>query len=251
MSASLRIDTSELIAGALVIGETGLGVLGGVVPSSGEYGPSCLYSSLSLPADASTEIRGLVIATPSAGVLFIWEDGSFTLTGAPDGAYTFTIRVYAAGVDLGAAVVSMSIGALASALSGALTLADIVVLGNAYGTSVLLQDIQALLITLAPAGGVFYGLNTTEPPAYPYIVWQRIASTANVALGGSSAMQNTRIQVDIMSRTIAEVASIETALEAAFAASSIVNVPISSQDIYEDLVRAFHVMKEYSIWATN
>lgn len=117
--------------------------------------------------------------------------------------------------------------------------------------SVLVQDLQALLVTLAPAGGVFYGANTTEPPTYPYIVWQRITSTTNVSMGGASATQNTRIQIDIMSQTIPEATAIETALETAFAASSIVNVPISSQDIYEDLVRAFHVMKEYSIWAAN
>ena len=65
----------------------------------------------------------------------------------------------------------------------------------------LIQDVQALLSGLSPAGGVWYAINTTEPPAYPYIVWQRIVSVANVSLGGPSNRQNTRIQIDIVARS--------------------------------------------------
>jgi hypothetical protein len=111
MSMSLRIDTAELIAGALVIGDTGLGVRGDSIPATGEHGPSFLYPSLSLPADAAVEVRGLIVAPPSAGALFAYENGSFTFSGAPDGSYTFTFRVFSDGVDRGTAVASMRIGA--------------------------------------------------------------------------------------------------------------------------------------------
>ena len=131
---SLRIDTTELISGAYVIGETGLGVLGSAVPSTGLYGPSYLYNDLSLPADASKEVRGLIVTPPSAGTFYAWEDGSFSLVGAPDGSYTFVYRLYVAGVDLGTATDTITIGD-ASVLSGTATLGDITASG-----------------TLAPAG---------------------------------------------------------------------------------------------------
>ena len=107
---SLRIDTAELISGAYVIGETGLGVLGSAVPSTGLYGASYLYNDLSLPADNNKEILGLIVTPPSAGTFYAWEDGSFSLIGAPDGVYTFAYRLYVDGVDLGTATGSITIG---------------------------------------------------------------------------------------------------------------------------------------------
>lgn len=115
----------------------------------------------------------------------------------------------------------------------------------------LVEDLVALLSTLAPAGGVWYGANTNTPPTYPYIVVQRVASEANVALGGPSLMQNTRVQVDIYARSVAESVSIESALEALFAGWSVQNVPLLSQDYFDEEVRAYRVSKDYSVWATN
>lgn len=107
---SLRIDTTELISGAYVIGETGLGVLGSAVPSTGEHGPSFLYNDLALPDDADKEIRGLIVTPPSAGTFYAWEDGSFSLVDAPDGEYAFVYRLFVDGADMGVAAVSITIG---------------------------------------------------------------------------------------------------------------------------------------------
>ena len=114
----------------------------------------------------------------------------------------------------------------------------------------LLEDLQALLSPLA-SGSSWYGVNTTEPPAYPFIVFNRVSSTPNVSLQGPSDLQNTRVQIDIFSRSPAEAVSIESALEAAMAAWSVTNVPLSSQDMYEDAVKAWRVSKDYSVWARN
>jgi hypothetical protein len=105
--------------------------------------------------------------------------------------------------------------------------------------------------TLAPAGGVWYAVNTTEPPVYPYILWIRVASPPNVSLSGPSNLQNTRIQIDIFSRQVSELLGLESALEAAMVASALQNVPLNSQNLYEEPVRAYRVTKDYSIWATN
>lgn len=135
---SLRIDTAELISGAYVIGDTGLGVLGSAVPSEGEHGASYLYNDLSLPADSSKEIRGLIVTPPSAGTFFAYEDGSFSLVGAPDGEYTFTYRLFVDGVDLGTATATIEIGAaVAATFSGAAVLSGISAAGQMVGLLVL------------------------------------------------------------------------------------------------------------------
>lgn len=115
----------------------------------------------------------------------------------------------------------------------------------------LVQDVIALLKTLAPAGGIWYQINTTQPPTYPYIAIQRVVNTSNVSLSGPSDLQNTRFQFDIYSRSVSESMSIEVALEALLAASTITNVPLTSQDFYDDVVKVFRVSKDYSLWARN
>ena len=115
--------------------------------------------------------------------------------------------------------------------------------------TVLIEQVQALLDPLA-AGGAWYGINTVEPPTYPYIVWQRVVSTPNVWLSGPSLMQNTRIQVDIYARRISEAETVANAVETAMAAWSVQNVPLSSQDLYDEEVKAHRVSKDYSLWST-
>lgn len=114
----------------------------------------------------------------------------------------------------------------------------------------LVEDIQAVLNPLV-TGDAWYMVNTAQPPTYPYIVWQRIVSTSNNTLEGPTDTQNTRIQIDIYSRSVAEAESLEASLEAAMKAAPFTNVPISSQDLYEPEIRAFRVMKDYSVWSTK
>lgn len=137
----------QLVSGAYHYGGGGQGVLGSDVPSTGLYGASYLYNDLTLPADASKEVRGLIITPPSAGTWYAWEDGSFSLVGAPDGVYTFVYRLYVDGVDLGTATDSITIG---SGLSGSATLDDIAASGGLgstgasdLGGSATLDDITA------------------------------------------------------------------------------------------------------------
>lgn len=114
---SLRVDTSPLISGALVVGNRGLGVLGSAVPSTGDNGAGYLYNDLSLPADANKEVRGLILTQPSAGTLYAYEDSSFEFTGAPDGSYTFTYRLYVDGADTGVGTVNLQVGSPVAAVS--------------------------------------------------------------------------------------------------------------------------------------
>lgn len=108
---------TDLIAGAMVCGNRGLGVLGSAVPSTGDNGPGYLYNDLTLPADSGKEVRGLILTTPSAGTFKRYEDSSFTLAGAPDGTYTFTYRLYSDGTDLGTATATITIGSIPNVYS--------------------------------------------------------------------------------------------------------------------------------------
>ncbi len=120
--------------------------------------------------------------------------------------------------------------------------------------STLVELVQALLDPVSP-GGAWYAVNTTEPLALdvngavqPYIVWQEIVSTDNVSMGGPSDLQNTRIQVDVYAPRIATATALTKAVDAALLASSLTVVPLSNQPVYEEPVRLWRRIRDYSIW---
>ncbi|HNB43881.1 MAG TPA: DUF3168 domain-containing protein [Burkholderiaceae bacterium] len=116
--------------------------------------------------------------------------------------------------------------------------------------STLLEDLFTVLNPLA-AGGAHPLINEMQDPVYPYIVFTRITSPYNVTLGGSTDLQNTRVQVDVFSRKMAEADAIADSIGAALDASAITHVPIDSRDSYEAAVRCYRVSRDFSIWAKN
>lgn len=108
---SLRIDTSDYFANSVVIGNTGLGVLAESVPSTGDAGASFIYNDLVFPADVGKEVRGEIISPfLGAGNLFVNEDGSFTFSGAADGRYSFTYKLWKDGIVDGTYQVTLLVG---------------------------------------------------------------------------------------------------------------------------------------------
>ena len=121
---SIRVDTSSLISGAMVCGNRGLGVAGAVIRATtgtGTHGAGILYDDWDNSGDDAKEFRALIVTPPASGSLFVYEDGSFTLTGAPDGSYSLTYRLFVDGADLGTATETIDIG---SGSSATLTVAD-------------------------------------------------------------------------------------------------------------------------------
>lgn len=106
---SLLIDSTSLIPGSLVIGNTGLGVKGSTVPSSGKDGPSYLYNDLVFPADNNVEVMGRIKTFPTQGKLFAYEDGSFGWE-APNVSTqdSFVYTLYIDGVSAGDATVKLN-----------------------------------------------------------------------------------------------------------------------------------------------
>jgi hypothetical protein len=169
---SLRIDTAELIAGAYVVGETGLGVLGSAIPSDGLDGASFLYNDLSLPADADKEIRGLILTPPGSGTFYAWEDGSFTLVGAADGVHTFDYRLFVDGVDMGTATITVTVGEVVGGVLGGSVLTAGVTIGGALLSGVSMMS-GAFALTDVEASGSMRGvivlgsLSGTRRKSYP------------------------------------------------------------------------------------
>lgn len=129
---SLRIDTAELIAGALVIGDVGLGVRGDAIPPAGLHGASYLANDAD-PGDEAKEFRGHIVTPPAVGTFFAWEDGTFTLTGAPDGSYTFSYRLFVDGVDLGTATATVLVGGVTGVVGSAAGVSAVVGTGSVSG----------------------------------------------------------------------------------------------------------------------
>lgn len=91
-----------------ILGSPYVGVLGSLIPTTGEHGGGYAASSVE-PEDANKEIRGLVTTWPTLGTLFAFEDTSFTYDGESD---TFAWQMYVDGVAVGSPqTVTITVGA--------------------------------------------------------------------------------------------------------------------------------------------
>ena len=93
-----------------ICGTPHVGILGSLIPSTGDDGAPPLYGDVSLPADNDNEYRMHVTSIPSGLTLFAYEDSSFTASGA-DGLYTVTYDLYENGTNIGSTYFRIRIGA--------------------------------------------------------------------------------------------------------------------------------------------
>lgn len=107
---TLRIATTSLISGKLVIGVRGLGIRGDAIPSSGGSGASILYNDISLPSEAADEFRAQITSRPSGGTIFFFEDGSFIASGYADGSYSGGYTGYKNGTSYGSSTYTFVVG---------------------------------------------------------------------------------------------------------------------------------------------
>ena len=142
---SVRVDTSSWISGAVLCGDRGLGITGAVIRATtgtGVHGPGILYGCWDNSGDDAKEFRALLTGAPSSGTLFVYEDGSFSLFGAADGAYTVPFDFYVDGVLAGSTSFTLFIGSVngsATASIASVTLTPPT--GSASGTSPSLPTI--------------------------------------------------------------------------------------------------------------
>lgn len=118
---SLRIDNTEWISGALVIGDTGGGVLAQNLALTGDNGAGYLSDDVTLPADNGKEICGRITTWPAGLSLFAYEDGS-VIASAADGIYVAQYQLYVDYVPTGSPTnLTFTFGAVGVSLAASWT----------------------------------------------------------------------------------------------------------------------------------
>lgn len=158
---SARFD-APLIAGAVVFGDQGLGVLGSVIranTATGDHGAGLLYNDWDSGDDAK-EFRALIVTQPSSGTLFVNENGSYTLAGAADGTHTLTYRLFVDGADLGAATSTFQIGSgAAGAITGQLAATEAI---DTLSAAIIARTLVAQMAATEQADTMFGYLPTGQ-----------------------------------------------------------------------------------------
>jgi hypothetical protein len=147
---------APLISGALVYGTSELGIAGSVIratTATGDHGAGLPYNDWDSGDDAKL-FRIFIETTPSSGSLFVYEDGSFSLTAANDGAYSIVYRLFADGSDLGTVTSSITVGSIADTTTPVLTAPS----GTTTGTSTANGS-----VTTDEGNGTLYFIATTNP----------------------------------------------------------------------------------------
>jgi len=152
---SHRFD-APWISGAHLYGNAGLGVIGSLIPATGDNGAGYAYNDLSLPADSSKEICGRITAWPSNGTLFAYEDTSFEYSALSDGTDSFQYQLYVDGVATGApATVNLYVGSVPVDIAGSLGTAA----ASGYSAGINAATSIAATIGAASATGFAAGVN--------------------------------------------------------------------------------------------
>ncbi|XVJ69949.1 MAG: hypothetical protein HEQ39_10020 [Rhizobacter sp.] len=95
--ATVRVDSTSLIPGAVVVGVAGHGVLGSAVPTTGDDGPPPLRTHLTPTYDDSVEVRWVVTAVSAGVTVQSEETGACTITVPSDGSHWIDYQVFKAG----------------------------------------------------------------------------------------------------------------------------------------------------------
>lgn len=107
----------------------------------------------------------------------------------------------------------------------------------------------ALLYSTTAAGVRVYPMAAPDQTQAPFITYRRVSATNENVLDGSSVnLCNTRIQVDIFSKTYAQAISIASEVDVVMCTGFAQIASIQAQDMYEAEVDLYRVLAEYSIW---
>jgi len=109
--------------GRRILGVPTVGILASTIAANtatGDNGPGLLYDDSLLAGNAGKQLRCMITGyTGTLSKLFVYEDGSFTLTGEADGSFTISYSVYADNAFVKTDTASATVGTVnASALAG-------------------------------------------------------------------------------------------------------------------------------------
>lgn len=113
----------------------------------------------------------------------------------------------------------------------------------------MIQDeLTAYLADKTAAEDRIFPLLADAKTPVPYMTYIVASAIPEVALAGGVEITNSRIQIDVYSRTYGEAHEVAAAIGAALAAWTVRSVPIQSQDFYEPDTKLFRVSTDFSFW---
>lgn len=96
-----------------------------------------------------------------------------------------------------------------------------------------------------------YAVSLPQSPTYPNTVFTRISTSPTTILSGRSTTTNFRFQFDCRAETQAGARSVADNVIAALDAATYKTVLLDDQDFpYEDDVKTFRIVLDFSIWHT-
>lgn len=81
-----------------------------------------------------------------------------------------------------------------------------------------------------------------------YITYQNIINSPEWTLSDGASINNTRMQIDCWADDYSTVKALAASVAIAMALASFTNVPRSTRDAYEPVVKKFRVILDYSLW---
>ena len=106
-----------------------------------------------------------------------------------------------------------------------------------------MKDIQ---VAVAGVVGRCYPLTVPEKPVAPYAIYMQVSNTPEVTMENTIPVESTRVQVDVFSKTYAEVQDLSDQIRSVM--MSLGAIPLSAGDLYEGEVKLYRVTQDFSIW---
>lgn len=150
--------------GRRILGVPDVGILAATIASetsTGTNGQGLLYDESINPANAGKQLRIRITSLPSAGNIFVYENGAFDFWDAPAGTYYVGYDWYADDVFGGADTATIVVGAADGAASGVtLTGTSSISTGSASG------NVSSAVsgVTLTGTSSISAGAATGESP---------------------------------------------------------------------------------------
>ena len=160
-------NLNQSSGGRRILGVPHVGILAATITSqtaTGDNGPGLLYDESINPVNAGKQLRLVVTSPPSAGVFFAYENGSFDLSGAPDGSYSIGYNVLADNVLIGSDTATVAVGAVSATAPGA-TLTGTSSISAGTATGGVSGDATAPGVTLSGTSSISAGSATGNQDA--------------------------------------------------------------------------------------
>lgn len=231
--ASITLDDMSLSADAAIATPGAINADASVtlddVSASGA-GTLNVQGSASVMLDDVTAIGAGAVGVQGAAATAL-DDVSLTAAGSLFAPASVT-------ADAGIALGDVSLSAAGSTL------------GDLAGLT-LPEQLQAVLAPVAQGGAWYAEAAADVDKSSPYIVWQLVVSTTNNNLSGPSDLQNTRVQIDVWAPRFADAYALGKSVAQAMQAAPFTAIQISTQPVYDDVVKLHRNILDFSCWSTN